>query len=168
MRRWILPVLILPVNAVIVIPTAAVLVLGFARWPAGPTAAAVARYVVAGLLAAAGVALGAWTASLFARFGKGTAAPWDPPRRLVVRGPYRHVRNPMITGVILILAAEALVFCSWTLAAWCGAFALANALYMPLVEEKRLVRRFGEAYERYHANVPRWLPRLKPWGDAGA
>ena len=106
---------------------------------------------------------------LFATHGHGTPAPWDPPRRLVVLGPYRHVRNPMISGVVLFLIAEALVSRAPALAGWAAVFALANAVYFPLVEEPALVRRHGEAYRRYKRYVPRWIPRLTPWrGDGEA
>lgn len=112
---------------------------------------------------AAGAALFAWTVRLFARRGRGTLAPWDPTSKLVVQGPYRHVRNPMITAVGCILAGEAVLLGSPPLALWLGAFALVNAVYMPLVEEPGLARRFGAEYEAYRAAVPRWLPRPRPW-----
>ena len=74
------------------------------------------------------------------------------------------MRNPIITGVLLLLlAAEALAPRSRALAGWLPAFFLGNALYFPLVEEPGLERRFGEEYRRYKAHVPRWLPRLRPW-----
>jgi protein-S-isoprenylcysteine O-methyltransferase Ste14 len=110
-----------------------------------------------------GLLLVVWTVGLFARVGRGTLAPWDPTRRIVVRGPYRHVRNPMISGVTLILLGEAALFGSLPLLIWAGAFLAVNAVYMPLVEEPGLRRRFGEEYDRYRANVPRWLPRPRPW-----
>lgn len=118
---------------------------------------------LAAALGAAGLVFAGWTASLFARIGEGTLAPWDPPRKLVVRGPYRHVRNPMITSVLAMLAAEALAFQSWAIAAWLAVFFAANAIYFPLSEEPGLARRFGDDYTRYKAKVPRWLPRLRPW-----
>jgi len=99
----------------------------------------------------------------FASEGKGTLAPWDPPRALVVRGPYRYVRNPMISGVILILFAEAFVLLSLPHAAWATAFLTGNAVYIPLMEEPQLERRFGESYREYRRHVPRFLPRLRPW-----
>jgi len=97
------------------------------------------------------------------RFGQGTPAPWNPPKKLVVRGPYRHVRNPMITSVLFVLLAEALLLRSWPLAGWLIIFFLANAIYFPLVEERGLVRRFGEDYLQYKRHVPRWLPKVTPW-----
>jgi protein-S-isoprenylcysteine O-methyltransferase Ste14 len=67
--------------------------------------------VVTGLaLIAAGLALWTWTVRLFDRIGKGTLAPWDPTRHLVVEGPYAHVRNPMITAVLAVLLGEAALF----------------------------------------------------------
>jgi protein-S-isoprenylcysteine O-methyltransferase Ste14 len=78
-----------------------------------------------------------------------------------VRGPYRHVRNPMITGVALILGGEAVLFQSWPLAILLAVFVGVNAIYFPLVEEPGLRRRFGAEYDVYRANVPRWVPRLR-------
>lgn len=116
-----------------------------------------------GALIAAGLALAIAAIRSFARTGSGTLAPWDPTSRLVVEGVYRHARNPMITGVMLILLGEAAVFASPHLLVWFGAFSVVNALYIPLVEEPGLVRRFGEEYARYRRNVPRWIPRTRPW-----
>jgi protein-S-isoprenylcysteine O-methyltransferase Ste14 len=110
---------------------------------------------------AAGLGLVAWTIALFVRIGRGTLAPWDPTSRLVVQGPYRHVRNPMITGVGAILAGEALFFRSWGIAIQLAVFAVVNAIYFPLVEEPGLRRRFGAEYEEYCERVPRWLPRVR-------
>ncbi len=114
-------------------------------------------------LLAAGLALMLRTIALFSSAGEGTLAPWDPPRRLVVRGPYRHVRNPMITGVLTVLVGEAVLFGSRLVALWALGFFAVNAVYMPLVEEPRLLRRFGDDYAIYKRNVPRWIPHLRPW-----
>jgi protein-S-isoprenylcysteine O-methyltransferase Ste14 len=119
-------------------------------------------------VAALAVGLALFVASLrrFATVGQGTLAPWDPPRALVVRGPYRFVRNPMISGVVFVLLGEALVLCSLPHAVWAAAFLALNAVYLPLVEEPQLERRFGEAYREYRRHVPRVLPRLRPWRPA--
>jgi protein-S-isoprenylcysteine O-methyltransferase Ste14 len=127
---------------------------------AGP---AVLVVILGALLAGIGLVLFVWTVALFATVGQGTLAPWDPTSRLVVRGPYRHVRNPMISGVLFVLLGEAAVLGSPALLIWAGAFLAVNAVYMPLSEEPGLRRRFGEDYETYAANVPRWVPRLKPY-----
>ena len=114
-------------------------------------------------LLAVGLVLVVWTIRLFSTVGDGTLAPWDPTTKLVLRGPYRHVRNPMISGVAFVLAGEAVLLGSPPLALWFAAVVVVNAVYLPLVEEPGLRRRFGEDYELYAANVPRWLPRLRPW-----
>ena len=117
--------------------------------------------IIGALLIAAGVALVVWTVRLFMTVGRGTLAPWDPTSALVVLGPYRLVRNPMITGVATILAGQALFFRSWGIALEFAIFLVVNAIYFPLVEEPGLRRRFGAEYEEYRARVPRWLPRVR-------
>src|SRR6478735_7630031 len=104
------------------------------------------------LLALSGVHVGCWsllgipplalgllllvrTVALFVTVGRGTLAPWDPTTRLVVRGPYRYVRNPMISGVLFVLLGEALVFGSSAIAVELGCVFALNAIYMPLFEE---------------------------------
>jgi protein-S-isoprenylcysteine O-methyltransferase Ste14 len=111
------------------------------------------------LLLAAGVALFTWTVALFAGLGRGTLAPWDPPSKLVVRGPYALVRNPMISGVLSVLLGEAALFGSLALLAWAAVFLTVNAIYFPLVEEPMLRDRFGADYDAYAARTPRWIPR---------
>jgi protein-S-isoprenylcysteine O-methyltransferase Ste14 len=103
------------------------------------------------------------TISLFATAGQGTLAPWFATKKLVVQGIYQYVRNPMISGVCCILLGEAFMFGSIALLAWFVIFALINMIYMPLVEEPGLERRFGADYMLYKQNVPRWIPRLTPW-----
>jgi len=124
-------------------------------------------WVPKALAGAALIAFGLWlwleTVRLFASVGRGTLAPWDPTRRLVVRGPYLRVRNPMITAVGAVLLGEAIVLGSPAILIWFGVFALLNATFIPLAEEPDLVRRFGADYEEYRSNVPRWIPRSTPW-----
>lgn len=115
-----------------------------------------------------GISLFVWTVSMFATIGRGTLAPWDPTRRLVVRGVYRHVRNPMISGVAGVLLGEVLVLGSLPLLGWCLLFMLANAVYIPLVEERGLERRFGDQYREYKRSMPRWIPRVRPWSPPTA
>jgi protein-S-isoprenylcysteine O-methyltransferase Ste14 len=105
----------------------------------------------------AGIAL--WCVLAFAVLGKGTPAPFDPPRRLVVRGPYRFVRNPMYVGASLALTGAALFYRSIALLAFTGAFALVTHLFVVWYEEPTLRRMFGEEYERYTRRVRRWWPR---------
>jgi protein-S-isoprenylcysteine O-methyltransferase Ste14 len=128
-----------------------------------PDGLAALPVVLGGAMIAAGLTLVVWTVRLFATVGEGTLAPWDPTSRLVVRGPYRHVRHPMISGVVLLLIGEAALLGSPALLAWSATVLTVNAVYLPLVEERGLRRRFGAEYDAYSANVPRWLPRLRPW-----
>ena len=119
--------------------------------------------VVGLVLLAVGLALFVASLRRFATEGHGTLAPWDPPRELVVRGPYRHVRNPMISGVLVFLLGEALVLRSRPHLMWAFTFFVINAVYIPLLEEPDLEQRFGESYREYRRHVPRLLPRLRPW-----
>jgi protein-S-isoprenylcysteine O-methyltransferase Ste14 len=151
--RQLLAIVLLPGTVALVIPALIV-------WVGGADIEPVTGAIGA-LLIGIGLALVAWTVWLFARVGRGTLAPWDPTSRLVVAGPYRHVRNPMITGVGTILAGQALLFRSWGIAIALAVFALVNAIYFPLVEEPGLRRRFGAEYEEYCARVPRWVPRIR-------
>lgn len=141
---------------------------GDARWASGADWAAATPVLwlerAAGLIVVAlGFALFAWCVMLFARIGEGTLAPWDPTRHLVAAGPYRHVRNPMIGAVLIMLLGEALMFRSRPIAMWAAIFFAINHLYFLLIEEPGLQRRLGEPYARYRAKVPRWIPRIKPW-----
>jgi protein-S-isoprenylcysteine O-methyltransferase Ste14 len=110
-----------------------------------------------------GVFLFAHSVRRFASEGEGTLAPWDPPRKLVVRGPYRFVRNPMISGVLLVLIGEAMLYQSPAIAIWTVTFFALNAVVIPLIEEPQLRDRFGAAYIEYCDNVPRLIPRTTPW-----
>ena len=160
--RHLLAIAILPFTAAVLVPI----------WIARRYAIAPALGAFLGQLAIqiAGVALCAiglllFAASLrrFATEGQGTLAPWDPPRALVVRGPYRFVRNPMISGVTFVLFGEAALLLSRPHAVWAAAFLLINLTYIPLVEEPQLAGRFGEPYRDYCRHVRRFLPRLRPW-----
>lgn len=117
---------------------------------------------VAGLaVAAAGGALGLWCVFAFVFVGRGTPAPFDPPRRLVIVGPYRYVRNPMFLGAGIALAGAAGFFHSIALLAYAGLFLVAAHVFVVLYEEPTLARLFGEEYTAYRATVRRWLPRFK-------
>jgi len=115
------------------------------------------------LLCLVGGGLLLWTIRLFWERGKGTLTPFDPPQRLVVVGPYRHVRNPMYRGVFLVLYGEAILLGSTALLVYATLFSAVPFVYVPLVEERGLEQRFGADYRTYTTHVPRWIPRLKPW-----
>ena len=146
--RHLLAVLALPFVAVVVVP----LLIAEIEIAAAPLAA------LGALLIACGLALFVWTVTLFARIGRGTLAPWDPTKRLVVAGPYRHVRNPMITAVGTILLGEAALLGSLPILVWALLFFAVNSAWFVLVEEPGLRERFGEEYAEYARTTPRWLP----------
>jgi len=122
-----------------------------------------ASLVATALVLIAGLLLFASSLYEFVTRGRGTLAPWDPPRELVVRGPYRFVRNPMITGVVVIIIGEAMLLSSRPVLQWAAIFAVINMMYIPLLEEPFLLQRFGDAYREYCRNVPRLFPRFTPW-----
>jgi len=134
----------------------------FGLWQSAPAIRIVLALVGVGF-AVGGLILMVSTNRLFATVGQGTLAPWNPPQRLVVRGVYRHVRNPMMLGVSSILFGEALLTASLLLLCLFAFFVTIALIAMPLVEERGLVRRFGDDYVVYKRNVPRWIPRRTPW-----
>jgi protein-S-isoprenylcysteine O-methyltransferase Ste14 len=105
----------------------------------------------------------------FARFalqGLGTPAPVAPPKNLVVTGLYRHVRNPIYVAVVAIILGQALLFGDWRLVLWGALLWLFFHLVVVAYEEPTLRSTFGSEYEDFRANVPRWIPRLRPWRAA--
>jgi protein-S-isoprenylcysteine O-methyltransferase Ste14 len=165
MSRWrhARAIALLPGTVTIVVPGLLVagddldLVWGLEGVAAALVALAGAALVVGGL------AMWAWTVRLLARIGKGTLAPWDPTRRLVVEGPYRHVRNPMITAVLAVLLGEAVLLGSTAVLVWVATVFVINHVYFQAIEEPGLRERFGDEYVAYQHAVPRWVPRRKPW-----
>jgi protein-S-isoprenylcysteine O-methyltransferase Ste14 len=108
-----------------------------------------------------GLVLFFYTVILFRLIGKGTLAPWSKKQKLVVEGPYRYCRNPMISGVLFVLIAEGLWFFSTAILLWALAFFAINTLYFLFAEEPALERAFGDEYRQYKRRVPRWIPRPK-------
>jgi protein-S-isoprenylcysteine O-methyltransferase Ste14 len=113
------------------------------------------------LVLALGAATYSWCVWDFATFGRGTPAPIDAPRKLVVRGPYRYSRNPMYLGVLTVISGWALMFRAANLAVYAVAVATIFHLVVVLYEERRLRAEFGAQYEAYCSEVARWLPRLR-------
>ena len=113
----------------------------------------------AALLLGFGVFLLLWCVRQFYVEGKGTLAPWSPPRHLVVSGLYRVSRNPMYIAVVLILIGWAVGFRSRALAIYAVVVTLAFHLRVVFGEEPWLARKYGDEWVRYRARVPRWLGR---------
>ncbi len=162
--RHVLAIVLLPGTVIVALPAAIFLNRDDPNLGWGlPGLVAPLPVVASVALIATGLALWVWTVRLFAGIGKGTLAPWDPPRHLVVEGPYRYVRNPMITGVLAVLLGEAGLFGSPSLLVWFAAFFVISCAFFVLYEEPGLERRFGDEYREYRRAVPRWLPRRTPW-----
>jgi protein-S-isoprenylcysteine O-methyltransferase Ste14 len=123
--------------------------------------AAIGFWQVAGMLLGAGGAALALTCILtFVSVGRGTPAPFDPPRRLVVRGPYRFVRNPMYIGAGLALTGAALFYQSARLFGYAAVFLVIAHLFVVMYEEPTLLRSFDGDYQAYCERVSRWWPKL--------
>ena len=119
--------------------------------------------IVPGLI---GVSVLAYSIVSFAVTGRGTLSPVDAPQRLVVKGMYRYVRNPMYCGVMVTLLAETLFFVSESMLVYSVLWFLFAHTFVLFCEEPALRRKFGNSYEIYCRSVHRWLPG-KPFQDAG-
>lgn len=111
------------------------------------------------LLALLGALLALWCIATFVARGRGTPAPFDPPREFVTAGPYRYVRNPMYIGGFGALLGAGLIVGSPSIVGLAFLFLLLTHLLVLLYEEPALTRRFGDPYLHYKSSVGRWLPR---------
>src|SRR5580658_2198610 len=160
--RHLLAIVLLPITVVILAPIWIAERYGIAL-TLGQSVSAVALQSVGVCLLSVGLLLVIASVFRFATEGKGTLAPWDPPRMFVVQGPYRFVRNPMISGVILLLLGEALTLRSAPHGVWAFLILALNLLYIPLFEEPQLEGRFGDPYREYCRHVRRFIPHIRPW-----
>lgn len=124
------------------------------------------QMLVAAALILAGLSPAFESIRRFVVVGRGTLLPTTPTEHLVVSGFYRFVRNPMYAGVLIALAGEVLLFRSRGLLLFAVLLWLCFHLFVSRYEEPTLTRRYGDEYLRFKQNVPRWLPRLKPWQGA--
>ena len=154
---------ILPFTVLLIIPATILWATGFKiGWGLGLPWDGV--IVLAGaLLMGSGLYYLSITIWLFINIGRGTLAPWFPTSKLVVIGPYRHVRNPMISGVSMTLLGESIVVGSLGIFILFLLFFIINHIYFIYSEEPGLATRFGDEYLAYKRNVPRWIPRMRPW-----
>lgn len=116
-----------------------------------------------GVMIAAGLAFLVLAFTRFVVEGLGTPAPVAPTERLVVGGAYRHVRNPMYLAVGAIIVGQVLLLGQRILLLYVVIFATAVVAFVHGYEEPTLASRFGEQYEAYRREVPRWRPRLRAW-----
>jgi len=125
-------------------------------WPARIGILQIAGIVICAI----GAAIALWCVSSFAFIGRGTPAPFAAPRRLVTRGPYRFVRNPMYIGVGTFFVGAAVFYQSLLFLAYAVLFFFSSHLFVVLYEEPTLRRTFGDEYAAYCGRVKRWLPNL--------
>ena len=111
-----------------------------------------------------GLFLAIWSVRTFyTKGGDGTPGPWRPVSNLIINGPYRYVRNPMILGAMDLLLFEAALFASTPLLLWAIVFFVGNIIYFKTFEEKELIKRFGADYEDYKNKVPMLFPKFTPY-----
>ena len=154
--NWIAAIIILPVNVLIIIPAVLLYLTNFTF--NRPSILQIVFSLITGII---GAFFAGWSMLTFKSKGNGTPAPWSPPQSFVVTGPYKYVRNPMISGVIFLLYAEFCITKSMTLFLWFLAFTFINLFYIHYVEEPQLKKRFGKPYEEYLKKVPCWIPSFK-------
>ena len=126
-------------------------------WIARSAGRSVQSLTPALILLCLGSSLLLWCVREFYFSGRGTLAPWDPPRHLVTSGPYRISRNPMYVGVLTILAGWCTLWGSRTLIIYAAVVMISVHLRVVLFEEPWAARRFGPEWAAYRARVPRWV-----------
>lgn len=137
------------------------------HWQIGSAAFALPPVQVAGGgIAAIGALMLIDSFVRFAVKGLGTPAPVFPTKHLVVSGLYRYVRNPMYVGVVAAILGQALLFASPQLLIYGAIIWAAFTAFVQGYEEPTLLETFGDEYETFRKNVPRWIPRLTPWRGA--
>ena len=108
--------------------------------------------------------LAIWSVRTFyTRGGEGTPGPWRPVSNLIISGPYRYVRNPMILGAVNLTLFEAALFASIPFLLWAVVFFVLNIVYFKAFEEKELIKRFGTDYENYKNKVSMFFPKFTPY-----
>ena len=113
---------------------------------------------------ALGLFLAIWSVRTFyIKGGEGTPGPWRPISNLIISGPYRYSRNPMILGVVNLLLFESALFTSMTFLLWATVFFVGNIIYFKTFEERELIKRFGTDYENYKNEVPMLFPKFTPY-----
>ena len=141
-------------------------VIGFIPWlmvGIGPRVSLSFWHLIGTLLLVMGGFALLWCNWAFVVQGRGTAAPYDPPRALVAQGLYRHVRNPMYVSAILIVFGTGLWTGAVILFGYAVLLAVSYHLFVSYYEEPHLQQKFGGSYADYCAAVPRWWPRVTPW-----
>lgn len=155
-NNWLAAIIILPANVLIIIPIVLLYLTSFSFKQ--PNIIQIFFFLISFVI---GAFFAGWSMRTFKFKGNGTPAPWAPPKIFIVSGPYRYVRNPMISGVIFILLSEFCITKSKAIFLWFLFFTIVNIVYIHFVEEPALKKRFGTSYEEYLKKVPCWIPKFK-------
>ena len=159
--KHLVNIILLPVTVVVIFPFSITFLFGYDLFWGLDSILKLLPLVLGFFFIFLGLILLILSISLFISEGNGTIAPWNPTSNLITIKIYNYVRNPMILGVFLILIAESLLIGSFLLTIYTFLFILGNLFYIPMVEEQKLVKRFGKEYQMYLEKVPRWIPRRK-------
>ena len=162
-KEYLKVVLILPGNVLITIPF---LIFFFTRNSYAYNLVSPPNFLfyVAMFFLALGLFMAIWSVRTFyTKGGEGTPGPWRPVSNLIISGPYRYVRNPMILGVVNLLLFESALFNSIPFLLWAFVFFVGNIIYFKTFEERELIKRFGRDYENYKNEVPMLFPKFTPY-----
>jgi protein-S-isoprenylcysteine O-methyltransferase Ste14 len=162
-KEYLKVILILPGNVLVTVP---LLIFLFTRksYSYEPVSLNTFNFYLAIFFVIIGLFLAIWSVRTFYnKGGEGTPGPWKPITNLIISGPYKYVRNPMLLGVFFLLLFESVFFTSMLLFLWFMVFLIVNIVYFKTVEEKELVKRFGADYEEYKNNVSMIFPRVTPY-----
>jgi protein-S-isoprenylcysteine O-methyltransferase Ste14 len=163
-RQHLIAIFLLPFHVTILFP---IILLVLSVWTGMPWLFVyplnIGAFILGSSLIVLGLTVQYKTNRAFARVGKGTLAPWAPTQHFVMVGLYRHVRNPMILGVLLTLLGEAVFLGSTLIFIWFVVFGLMNHIWFIKKEEPDLEQRFGTDYRVYKQHVGRWIPRWSAW-----
>ena len=162
-KEYLKVVLILPGNVLITIPF---LIFLFSRNSYSYYLVGFDNFLfyVSMFFLAFGLLLSIWSVRTFyIKGGEGTPGPWRPISNLIISGPYRYVRNPMILGVVNLLLFESALFTSISFLLWATVFFIGNIIYFKIFEERELIKRFGTDYENYKNEVPMLFPKFTPY-----
>ena len=162
-KEYLKVILILPGNVLITIP---LLIFLFTRNSYSYDLVSSEKFLfyVSMFFLVLGLFLTIWSVlTFYTKGGNGTPGPWRPVSSLVISGPYRYVRNPMLSGVFFLLLFESIFFTSIPLFFWFIIFFVGNIIYFKNYEEKALIKRFGEEYEDYKNKVSMLIPKLTPY-----
>ena len=162
-KEYLKVVLILPGNVLITIPF---LIFLFTRKSYSYYLVGFDNFLfyIAMFFLALGLFLAIWSVRTFySKGGEGTPGPWRPISNLIISGPYRYIRNPMILGVVNLLLFESAFFTSFLFLLWAIVFFVGNIIYFKTFEERELIMRFGMDYENYKNEVPMFFPKFTPY-----